>query len=67
MIKKTARRVVEYSAAAFIQTILLVIFYPSFRAPLACFVAAVSLVACLVTVFEHFYKDPAKDPDDDRQ
>jgi dolichol kinase len=57
VLKKTARKVVEYSAAAFFQTMVLVVIYPSFRIPVAAFVATVSLVTCLVCVFEYFYPD----------
>jgi len=57
--KKVARRIVEYSAVVFFQTLILVIWQPSFRGVVAAFVASVSLVTCLVTVFDKFYDDPS--------
>lgn len=62
MIKKaTARKIIEYSAAAFVQTLILICIFPSFRAPVAALIATVSLVICVVLVFEHLYDDPTKD------
>ena len=67
--KKTAKKVIEYSAAAFVQTLILVCIFPSFRAPLAALVATVTLVTMVVLTAEHFYdgNDPEKDQTKDKR
>jgi len=59
MKKGTARKVVEYSCAAFFQTVLMVIIWPEFIGAVSAFIATVSLVTALVVVFDHFYDDPS--------
>jgi preprotein translocase subunit SecD len=67
--KKTAKKVIEYSAAAFLQTLILVCIFPEFRAPLAALIATVTLVTAVVLTVEHFYdgNDPEKDPPNDKR
>ena len=59
MRRSTARRVVEHCAAAFLQTILMIVIWPEFIGAVSAFVATVSLVTGLVVLFERFYEDPA--------
>lgn len=55
----TARRVVEIASVIFLETLILVVFYPELRNPPAALVATVSLVTALVVLFDNFYKTPS--------
>ncbi len=59
MRKKTARHIIEWCVAVFLQTLLFVTFFPAFMHWVAALAASVSLVTALVLVFEHFYDDPS--------
>lgn len=61
LLKKIAQKIAEYSAIAFVQTMILVCIFPSFRAPIAAFAAVIFLVLYWMLTFEYFYDDPSKD------
>lgn len=65
--KKVARKVVEYSAVIFIQTILFSLIFLSFRVALIAAVAATSFVVCLIFVFEFFYNLDEDTEDDNKR
>jgi hypothetical protein len=55
--KATARRIVEISATIFLETLIIVCFYPELRQAPAALIASVSLVTSLVVLFDNFYGD----------
>jgi hypothetical protein len=55
--RATAKRVVEVSATIFLETLIIICFYPELRQAPAALVASVSLVTSVVTLFDNFYGD----------
>lgn len=55
MKKATAKRVVEISTVVFLETLILICFYPELRQIPAALVATISLVTGVVVLFDNFY------------